>query len=72
MVTPAYRYLRVSKADRHRETSLFIDAQRTAVTEHAERKVDTNVRWFVDDGATGANTDRPRLPGDARRARPAA
>lgn len=53
-----YGYLRVSKADRHRETSLSVDAQRTAILEHAQRKGDTVVGWFVDDGATGANTDR--------------
>lgn len=54
-----YGYLRVSKADRSRETSLSVDAQRTAILDHAERRGDTIVGWFVDDGATGANADRP-------------
>ncbi|GAA1742535.1 recombinase family protein [Microbacterium paludicola] len=56
-----YGYLRVSKADVTRPTSLSIDAQRTAILAHAEAKGDRVVRWFEDDGVSGATADRPGL-----------
>lgn len=54
-------YLRISRADRSRDTSLGIDAQREAILSAATVKGWEIVEWYVDDGASGKDTDRPGL-----------
>ena len=54
-------YVRVSKADRGRETSLGIEAQREAITAAATAKGWEIVGWYTDDGLSGKDTNRPGL-----------
>ena len=54
-------YLRISRADKSRDTSLGIEAQREAVLSAATVKGWEIVGWHVDDGASGKDTDRPGL-----------
>lgn len=54
-------YVRVSKADRTRDTSLGIEAQRSAIIRAADAKGWTIVEWFEDDGLSGKDTNRPGL-----------
>ncbi|GGR28870.1 recombinase family protein [Agromyces mediolanus] len=56
-----YGYLRVSKADRNRDTSLGIEAQQAKIERHAELKGWEVVGWFIDNGVSGKDTDRPGL-----------
>ncbi|WP_104195226.1 recombinase family protein [Cryobacterium sp. M25] len=54
-------YLRISRADRSRDTSLGIEAQREAILSTATVKGWEIVGWYVDDGVSGKDTDRPGL-----------
>jgi DNA invertase Pin-like site-specific DNA recombinase len=54
-------YLRISRADSSRDTSLGIEAQRAAILFAATVKGWEIADWYVDDGASGKDTDRPGL-----------
>ncbi|WP_235511498.1 recombinase family protein [Agromyces sp. Root81] len=68
-MTRMLAYLRVSRADRNRETSLGIEAQREAITAAAIAKGWEIVGWYEDDGLSGKDTNRPGLAGALRELR---
>ena len=54
-------YCRICKADRNRDTSLGIEAQREAILRAATAKGEEIVGWHTDDGLPGKDTNRPGL-----------
>lgn len=52
-------YCRISREDERNETSSSIETQKRFLKRYASEQILSNTRYYVDDGYSGTNFERP-------------